>query len=311
MDVFYDFTELELLQQSVITVGAFDGVHKGHQSIIRAVTEQARLCGSNSTLVTFHPHPATILVPGKKYDLLTTLEEKLEIFKELGLDRVVVISFTDEFRQLDSLQFVCDILFKRIGFCDFVIGYDHAFGKNREGTVSTLRSLADELKFNVIEVPELVDSDFSIKSSSIRQLLKRGEVKSASYALGRPFELRGMVVVGQGRGRMMGYPTANIHINSSDKLIPRPGVYAVKVQTENNSHHGMCNIGFRPTFNDNSDMSIEAHIFERIDDLYDKQIHIQFMEYVRDEQKFNSMEELKIQLDDDRQVSRRALNAFE
>lgn len=284
---------------SVVTVGTFDGVHRGHQAIIRYLQQRAEEQGGVSTLVSFDPHPRTV-VHGEQVPLLTTVSERGTLLEELGLDRFVIVPFSMDFAQLSPEEYVDDILVNRIGLQEITVGYDHRFGKNRAGDVDLLRELGAQYGFVVDVIPPQEVGHDVISSSKIRsQLLEDGDVESAREMLGRPYEVRGIVAEGARRGRKLGYPTANLDLEDPRKLVPKRGVYATRVTLPDGRHKGgMMNIGRRPTFEE-MDVTVEVHVLDFEGDLYGDQISVQFLRRLRDEQKFDSAEALVTQLSKD------------
>lgn len=288
--------------RSVVTVGTFDGVHEGHKSIIRRVVDRARATRARSVIVTFDPHPREVINAGKNpVKLLTTPVERAAILRDLDVDVMVVIPFDRDFSLLSSGQFISDILFAKIGVMHLVIGYDHQFGKNREGTIDTARQLAGELGFDVEVVEAHEVGHVTVSSTTVRAALeKEGDVEHAEQYLGRPYSISGIVQEGDKRGRSIGYPTANIRPDNDRKIIPLNGVYAVRVYVEGEWFGGMMNIGFRPTFRGDRVRVLEVNIFDFSRDIYGKTVRIDFIRRIRDEKKFASAEELIAQLSKDR-----------
>lgn len=288
--------------RSVVTVGTFDGVHEGHKSIIRRVVDRARATQARSVIVTFDPHPREVINAGKNpVKLLTTPVERAAILRDLDVDVMVVIPFDRDFSLLSSGQFISDILFGKIGVMHLVIGYDHQFGKNREGTIDTARQLAGELGFDVEVVEAHEVGHVTVSSTTVRAALeKKGDVEHAERYLGRPYSISGIVQEGDKRGRSIGYPTANIRPDNDRKIIPLNGVYAVRVYVEGEWFGGMMNIGFRPTFRGDRVRVLEVNIFDFSRDIYGKTVRIDFIRRIRDEKKFASAEDLIAQLSKDR-----------
>ena len=269
MKVDWNLENVERQANSVLTVGTFDGVHKGHKFILEELKKRGANRGAQTTVVTFNPHPQLVLKLRDRpaIQILTTIEEKIDILKDFGIDRAVVIEFTKEFSNTNSVDFVRKELFEKIGFCEIVIGHDHAFGKNREGGIRTLRSLGAELKFAVDDLPVYEVDGIVLSSTKIRDLLRIGKIKEANDYLGRPYSFEGRVIEGDRRGRELGFPTANIAVNTPDKLIPGDGVYAVYIEFNGRKFKGMMNIGMRPTF-DSLQHTAEVHIFDFNEDIY-------------------------------------------
>ena len=307
MEIFWELRSVTKNPNSILTVGTFDGVHRGHLYIINELKKRAEKCKCITTLVTFHPHPQVVLKSPDKPTLkiLTTIEEKLELLEKSGLNRVVIIHFTRKFAKTPAQEFVKSILHKTIGFREIVIGYDHAFGKDRQGNIETLQQLGAELNFKVDKLEPFVVDGMVVSSTLIRNLLLDGKVKLANKLLGRFYFLQGKVVKGEGRGQFLNFPTANIEIDSQDKLIPQDGVYTVLVTLEDGKkYQGMMNIGYRPTFNQQKlEHTLEVHIFDFNQSIYNKKIKIEFVDKIRDEKKFSSPDELINQLKQDKEKS--------
>lgn len=288
-----------------MTIGTFDGVHLGHQKILQTLLDEAQRIDGESVLLTFYPHPRMILYPeshGMK--LLQTQAEKMEKLAEFGLENLIIYPFSFDFSRLTALEFVRDILVNKLHVRKIVIGYDHQFGKNREGNIQYLKDVADTFEFEVIEIPAQDIDEVNISSTKIREALLNGDVQRAAVFLGQPYVLSGKVVRGRALGRTIGFPTANIEVNSDLKLVPGIGVYAVEVHVEGNAYRGMLNIGKRPTIVSTDDVHLEVHILDFQEDIYDKMITIRFVERVRVEQKFESVEALKQQLQKDEKFVR-------
>ena len=297
--------------KSVVTVGTFDGVHHGHRALIDAVVNKAKSSNSRSVVVTFDPHPRSIIhTKSGGIKLLTTLHERAEIMSQMGVDLMCVIPFTRDFSLLSSGQFVREVIHQQIGINHFVIGYDHHFGKDRSGTIETLETLAPELGFDVQVVSKKEMGHTTVSSTVIRNLLlDDGNVKRASDLLGRTYMLNGLVVHVDERGREIGFPTANLKPEQDDKLVPKDGIYAVKVLVDDVWYGGMMNIGIRPTF-DGTTKSLEVNLFDFDKQIYGQTIQVRFIDRIRDEQKFTSLEALKTQLQLDKNKSREILNTL-
>lgn len=295
-------------KKTVVTVGTFDGVHIGHQQIIGELNRLKEEKNLRSILITFDPHPQIVLRNrSKDVNLLTSTEEKLELLKKFPLDTVYIINFSKEFAATPAETFFTDYIVNRVGVNDLVIGYDHMFGKNREGSIETVNALSNKFGFSVHKVPEFKIDDKNISSTEIRKLLEEGDVNAAKFFLGRFYEIEGTVVKGAKRGRELGYPTANIKINDDNKQIPQNGIYAVEVLYNKNIFQGMMSIGHNPTVNDTDEIFLEVNIFDFDKDIYGEKIKIRFVEYIREEVKFNSLEELTKKLHEDKQ---KTLNIF-
>lgn len=301
MKIFRDYTNLEVSSGSAVTVGSFDGVHLGHRKIFEQLMKCAKENGLKSTIVTFDPHPRKVLgTAGVNLKLLTTLEEKIKIFKEIGIDRLLIIPFTREFSRLSPREFVETILVGKLKVREMVIGHDHHFGRDRQGGLEKLIKLGETHGFHVIEVPAITCDGELISSSVIRKHIEKGKMETVCRFLGRCYSLTGTVVKGDGRGKEMGFPTANLEISNGDKVIPRKGVYAVDINNGGRMFKGMMNIGHRPTFNFDS-LTLEVHIFNFDAEIYGQKVEIYFKKYIREEMKFPNMEALKSQLEKDKE----------
>jgi len=298
MKIFRTIEEIHLQQNTVVTVGSFDGIHLGHEEILKELNRQAREdCDCLEILITFHPHPKEVIGNIKDHviELLTPLEEKLEVLRTLGLPAVLVIPFTKEFSQTNYKDFVKNVLVQKLKIKKMVVGYDHAFGKNREGHPAQLKQLGSEFGFSVTVLDPFYLEGEIVNSSVIRNLLKKGDVSSAHKLLGRPYSLSGTVEEGDHRGRGLGYPTANLEIKNLHKLIPHKGVYAVNVEYQQKAYKGMMNIGNRPTFNFDP-LTLEVHIFNFSGSIYGNELKIFFKKFIREEIKFENSEALKKQM---------------
>jgi riboflavin kinase / FMN adenylyltransferase len=300
---------MPLLQtkKSVLTVGTFDGVHLGHQAILRYLIARAARVGGVPTVVSFDPHPREV-VTGEHVPLLTTLDERADLLREHGIERFVVLPFTRDLSNLSPEAYVEDVLVGEIGLREIVIGYDHRFGKDRAGNRSTLERLGDEHGFSVDVIPEQLVRDQTVSSSAIRRLLQEGDVAGAAQMLGRPYALTGLVVRGDQRGRTIGYPTANLRVHGERKLVPALGVYAVQVEHGGDRLGGMMNVGRRPTFETDGAVSAEVHLFDFDGDLYGRRLVVHFVRRIRDEVEFDGVESLVARLREDEAESRAALH---
>ena len=284
---------------SAITVGSFDGVHLGHQAILKQVLSHARDKGLSAVAVTFDPHPRQVLGKGNQpIALLTTLEEKLALFESMGFEEGVVIPFDRNFAALSSREFV-EKLNTALDLQAFIIGYDHHFGRNREGSITELKSLGKDLGFAVEQVGPVEIGGMVSSSTRIREALRNGDIETATQFLGRPYQINGVVQRGDGRGRTLGFPTANIALGSQEKLLPAKGVYAVDVSLKQGDFRGMMNIGTRPTF-EFERLTLEVHLFNFQASIYDEEISVRLLKYVRPEKKFAGVEALQEQLEKDK-----------
>jgi riboflavin kinase/FMN adenylyltransferase len=294
-------------KKSVVTVGTFDGVHRGHRIVIDKVRELREPCGCRSVILTFDPHPQLILRnKHSEIKLLSTTEEKLEIFESLGIDVVYVLEFTKEFASTSAEDFLKKYLVEGVGLSHLVLGFDHSFGKNREGGYETLKPLTSVYGFELDKVEEF-RGESKINSTTIRRLLSEGHPESAADILGSNYSFSGEVVTGDRRGNTIGFPTANVKVADEHKLIPKNGVYLVQVTIGGISFFGMMNIGFRPTVSEKNEIFIEVNIFDFSADIYGKKIKVSLIKYIRDERKFASLDELVVQLNNDKQECRKLL----
>lgn len=296
--------DIPFQKESVLTVGTFDGIHQGHMALMNRLVQKANKHNCRSVVVSFDPHPRSIIHAGEDgIRLLTTLEERSRRLSELGVDVLCVIPFTRDFSLQNSKEFVQNILYSKIGLSYFIIGYDHHFGKNRDGNAQTLQQMSSDLDFEVEIVEKKEMGDLTISSTKIRQSLEvDGNVVRAEELLGRPYSFEGVVVHGDERGRTIGFPTANIQLNHRDKLIPKEGTYVIEAQLNGNTYQGMMNIGNRPTF-DGQNQRIEVHLFSFNEQIYGQIMRVFLIERIRDEKKFKSSDELIKQLQLDRKKS--------
>lgn len=308
MKIFYDTERFEKDENSVVSVGTFDGVHLGHRAIINELKRRAESTGGPSTLVTFEPHPQRFLHSKEKpIKILTPLKEKIEILEKLGLDRLFVLKFDKKIAQMDPQRFVKEIIVDRIGVKEMVVGYDHVFGKNRTGCSITLSELGNLYNFKVDIIQPFKVNGQVVKSTLIRELLEEGEVNRAGKFLGRNYRLVGCVIKGEGRGKDLEFPTANISVGDEEKLIPKDGVYAVIVELNDQYLKGVLNIGIRPTFRSDK-RTIEVHILNFESNIYKETIKINFVERIRHELKFKRSSDLIRQLEKDRNICLKILS---
>jgi len=273
---------------TVVTVGTFDGVHRGHWHVLQSVRAASERLGLPSVLVTFDPHPLTIVRPDAAPPLLSTPGEKIEVLAESGIDYVVFVRFDAELASYPPERFVREHLIARFGMRHLVIGYDHGFGRGRSGDASTLQQLGREVGFDVEVIGPVAQGEEPVSSTAIRHALVAGDVESAARALGRPYGMRGAVIRGDGRGRQLGFPTANLRIPHPDKLVPSQGVYAARAQLRGRTVNGALHLGPRPTF-PGAPPAIELHLFDFDDDLYGEEIGVLFCARLRDVARFESV----------------------
>ncbi|WP_420401817.1 bifunctional riboflavin kinase/FAD synthetase [Flagellimonas sp.] len=287
---------------TAVTIGTFDGVHIGHGKILERLINNAKNAGLKSVVLTFFPHPRMVLQKDTDIKLLNTLEEKTKILEAMGLDYLIVHPFTKEFSRLSATEFVRDILVNSIKTKKIIIGYDHRFGRNRNANIQDLISFGNALDFEVEEIPAQEINDVSVSSTKIRNALQEGDIVTANNYLSYPYMLTGTVKKGKGLGKQFGFPTANLDIAEKYKLIPKNGVYVVKSHWDDKDYFGMMNIGYNPTVSGKK-KSIEINFFEFDGNLYDKKIQVDLLHRIRDEHKFDSVQELQEQLKKDRQTS--------
>jgi riboflavin kinase / FMN adenylyltransferase len=300
MKIYHGIDDFTPLRFAVVTSGTFDGVHVGHQKILSRLTEIANQHHGETVVITFWPHPRLVLHPeDNSLKLLNTFEEKAELLKEQGVQHLVRIPFTKEFSQLSSTEFINQILVAKIGTKKLVIGYDHHFGKNREGSFEELKRNAPAYGFEVEEIPRQDIDHVGVSSTKIREALEKGDIKSANHLIGRPYAITGRVVPGDKLGRLLGFPTANIEVDTKFKLIPSDGIYAVTVIYEHQIFQGMLYIGNRPTVN-GTKRNIEVNIFNFSKEIYGDSLTLQFHTLIRHDARFSDLEGLKNQLAEDK-----------
>ncbi len=297
------------LKRPVLTIGNFDGVHLGHRAILEIVVDRARSLGGEAILLTFEPHPRKIVQPDRPPSLLATLEQKAELLDAAGIDVLIVESFDLEFAQTPPEVFVNEYIQRRIAPTEVYVGYDFHFGRDREGSMRLLAETGPRLGFSVTVIPEITMGERDVNSTRIRDLLGTGQVKEAAELLGRPFSVRGSIVEGMKRGRGMGFPTANLA--PDNEMLPHAGVYICAVRFLDDGDPGrgevipaVTNLGYRPTFDDQRSLVAEAHLMDFSGDLYGRKVDLDFLERLRPEQKFESIDELKVQIGRDVDTAR-------
>jgi riboflavin kinase/FMN adenylyltransferase len=283
-------------RDSNVTIGNFDGIHLGHQEILKKTVKESKEANRKSIVITFDPHPKKVIHPERRpFFLLSTLEEKLRLIESFNIDIVILISFTAQFSKTTAEEFVRNILWDKLHLNKLFIGYDYAFGKNKVGNAAFLRTFGEKLGFQVEEIGAVMIDDTIVSSTNARLSILEGDVRGASRMLARPYNMSGNVVKGFRRGTEIGFPTANIE---SEKVIPAEGVYAIIAEVEGNRHQGVINIGYNPTFG-NEELSMEVHLLDFQGDIYEKTIDIQFIDRLRDEIKFDSPDKLVVQIKKD------------
>ena len=300
MKIIRSITAFNSSEKTIVTIGTFDGIHIGHQKILKDLIKTAKKEGKKSVLLTFFPHPRMVLQKDNKILLLNTIEEKSGLLEKMGLDYLIIHPFSKEFSRLTALDFVRDILVDKLNTSRLIIGYDHHFGKNREGNIHQLKEYSLLYDFKVEEIPAQDIDDVSVSSTKIRTALKEGNLKTANNYLGYHYMINGTVVSGKKLGGTIGFPTANLEIKEPYKLIPKTGVYIIKTHINTVLYTGIMNIGFNPTVL-GKHQTIEAHLFDFNEDLYGKEIMIEFIYFLREEHKFKSVKELVVQLNIDKE----------
>ena len=310
MEIYRELDKIPQFKDSVVTIGTFDGCHRGHQDIIKKVIYNSEINGSNSILVTFEPHPRHVLQPGVKLPILMHIDRKLDFLKSFNLNATVVIPFDEEFSKMTANDFLKNIILKQLNASKVIVGYDHHFGFNRDGSPDFLKDESTNSNFEVEIVDPISDQEMIISSTHIRQSIQNGYVRRASFELGWVFGFEAKVVTGSGRGKELGFPTANFIPIEKNQLIPANGVYCIRGRINGNSLYGMCNLGVRPTF-DETDFVMEVHFFQnKVDDIYSKIITVEFLERVRDEKKFSNPKELIKQLEKDKEICMRLIQKY-
>ena len=308
MHIIEDLRQLnEPLKNPVLTVGNFDGVHKGHMALFEKVKERTKAINGQSVVMTFDPHPTRVMRPDHAPPLITPVQQKLHLIEQAGVDVIFCLPFTREFARITAQEFVEDLLVRKIGIREIVVGYDYMFGRGRKGNIDLLRELGNHYKFKVHVVGPVHIGKNLVSSTSIRNLIMEGKLDQARQLLGRHYEVAGTVVRGKNRGaRLLGFPTANLKL--IDELTPKQGVYAVRVIFNNKQYMGVTNIGYNPTFG-NGAFSVETHLLDFSGDLLGKTIRVQFIARLRDEKTFESIQALAEQIRQDIQIARGLLQA--
>jgi riboflavin kinase/FMN adenylyltransferase len=295
MEKYFSIEDFPQLITSVVTIGTFDGLHRGHQEILKHLVSLGQAKDVDSVVVTFDPHPRKIL-NNENIPLIQSLDQKLDILERLQINKVLVIPFTVEYSEITAIDFINDLIVTKLNPEHIVIGYDHHFGKDREGSPSFTEKYCKKNNIRLDIIEPVSDEGNKISSSGIRELIKNGFVRRASFELGSVFGFNAIVVSGKGRGHLLDYPTANLVPTEKNQLLPQPGVYLTRGRVNGHQLYGMCNFGVRPTFGEHK-LIMEVHFFEpQITDLYGRKIYIEFLERIRDEKKFESQEDLKKQL---------------
>lgn len=309
MNIYHDFERISEIPNPVLTIGTFDGVHLGHQKIISYLNREAEKIGGESVLFTFFPHPKMVLNPDNHgIKLIQTQEEKLKKLEETGLKNIIIHPFTKEFSQLTALEFVRDFLVKKLNVKHLVIGYDHQFGKNREGGIEFLKSVAPEFGFGITEISAKEIDEVNISSTKVRNAILSGDIETANVFLGEPFSLQGEVVHGKENGRVFGFPTANLDLKSNLKLLPPDGIYVVNVIVNDNECKGILSIGTNPTISENNERTVEVYILDFSENIYGTILEAELLHFIRPSLKFDSIEALIKQMKEDEIYTRNYLS---
>ncbi|MEC8090938.1 MAG: bifunctional riboflavin kinase/FAD synthetase [Bacteroidota bacterium] len=303
MKTIHGIENFPAIEGSIVTIGTFDGVHLGHQQILEQLINTSQQSKLKSVLLTFFPHPRMVLQPDISMRLIQTIEEREKALRKTGLDYLLIHPFSEKFSRLSADDYVKQILVKKLNVRKVVVGYDHRFGRNRTASLEDMYNYGDIYDFEVIEIDAKKIKSTAVSSTKIRKAIDQGDIELANSYLGDPFTLEGVVVHGDKRGRQLSYPTANIELQNKHKIIPKQGVYLIQSDIDNQVVYGMMNIGTKPTF-DTTNPSIEVHFFDWYDDLYDQTLQVKLLKWVREEQKFDSVEELQAQIHVDERYCR-------
>jgi len=295
MQVHRSIENLPRFSNAVITIGTFDGVHEGHKKIIDALIKEARAAEGETIIITFHPHPRKIVNPNNRLQLINTLEEKIELLEKAGIDHLVIVPFSEEFASQSADEYIQNFLIEKFHPHTIIIGYDHHFGKGRQGNFMLLAQKADQYNYRLLEIPKYILQEVAVSSTQIRDALLQSDVAIANKLLGYNFFFEGTVIYGDQLGRKLGYPTANLQYNDLDKIHLGHGVYAAYAEIDGTRYKGMLSIGVRPTL-DNSDERVEINLFDFEREIYGETVRIVVKKYLRGQEKYTSLEELKNQL---------------
>ena len=307
MRIFDNLKSYSSEKESILTIGTFDGVHIGHNKILKRLIQDSKKNNLSSLVMTFFPHPRMILNKSHEIKMIDSIDEKINLLEKTGLDNLIIHPFDNNFSKIRAKEFVEEILVKKLKIKEIIIGYDHKFGKDREASVEDLKKFGKDYMFTVKEIPAQEIDSIAISSTKIRNAILNGEIEKCNKFLGRNFILTGKVVYGDGLGKKIDFPTANIEIKETYKIIPKNGVYLVKTKINSNTYFGMMNIGIRPTVG-GTNKSLEIHFFNFKDNIYGKNVSIEIIKKIRDEEKFSSIDQLKIQLKKDEQFCLKLIN---
>lgn len=310
MKVHYGIDNLKGIKNPTVTVGTFDGVHLGHQKILSRLKKIAKKNNGETVLLTFDPHPRKILFNDQNIKLINTLDEKIRILQSLGLDHLVVCPFTKAFSNLSAKEYVEELLVKKINTKTLVIGYDHHFGNDRKGNIELLKKLQSTYQYQLEEIKAHEIDEIKISSTKIRTAIETGNVNVVYEYSGNHLQFSGKVIKGEGIGKTINFPTANLELINKDKILPENGVYAIICEVNKKTTNGVMNIGFRPTINNKNKINIECHLFDWNQDIYDQLVHVNVVERIRSEIKFPNLEELKIQIQEDSKSAKKILNEY-
>ena len=310
MQVHYGFESYKNIKNPIVTVGTFDGVHFGHQKIIQRLQKIAKKNNGESVLLTFDPHPRKILLNDQGLKLIHTINEKINILENLGLDHLVIYPFTLEFSKFSAKRYIDELLIQKLGTYTLVIGYDHHFGNDREGNIDLLKKYEKSNPFYLEEIKAHEIEEIKISSTKVRSAIEKGNLHLVNDYCGHFYEFSGEVVRGNGIGKTIGTATANIKLNSNEKIIPLDGVYAVVCQIKDANYKGIMNIGFKPTVDEGQKRTVEIHLFDYEKDIYGQDLRTKVIERIRDEVKFNSLKELKSQILKDNEKAKIILESF-
>ncbi len=307
MRIFDNLKSYSSEKESILTIGTFDGVHIGHNKILKRLIQDSKKNNLSSLVMTFFPHPRMILNKSHEIKMIDTIDEKINLLEKAGLDNLIIHPFDNNFSKIRAKEFVEEILVKKLKIKEIIIGYDHKFGKDREASVEDLKKFGKDYMFTVKEIPAQEIDSIAISSTKIRNAILNGEIEKCNKFLGRNFILTGKVIYGDGLGKKIDFPTANIEIKETYKIIPKNGVYLVKTKINSNTYFGMMNIGIRPTVG-GTNKSLEIHFFNFKDNIYGKNVSIEIIKKIRNEEKFSSIDQLKIQLKKDEQFCLKLIN---
>jgi riboflavin kinase/FMN adenylyltransferase len=310
LKIFHSINEFHSDKKTIVTIGTFDGVHLGHAAILKKLTQNTQNETFESTVLTFFPHPRMVLQGKSDLKLLNTINEKIELLEKIGIDNLIIHPFDEKFAELNAEAFVSTILVDHLRVQKIIIGYDHRFGKNRTANIDDLISFGAQFGFEVEQISAQEIDEISISSTKIRTALEEGDIQLANEYLGYSYFLSGTVVKGKQLGRTIGFPTANIALEEDYKLVPQNGVYVVQAEIDSKSIYGMMNIGFNPTVQ-GKQKTIEVHFFDFEADIYNRKIQVAILQRIRSEKKFESIELLTKQLEEDRNFSRNYLQNLE